>query len=61
MIRLKHFGERNVPAFHRMADIIAERIAGAKKAVIPGVGHMANLEAPERFNETVLEFLAGTA
>ena len=41
-----------------MADIMTEGIAGAKKVVIPKVGHMANMEAPEPFNEIVLGFLA---
>ena len=50
-------GERDIPDFHRMADILAERIAAAKKVVIPKAGHMVNMEAPERFNEIVLRFL----
>ncbi len=51
-------GERDIPDFHRMADIMTEGIAGAKKVVINRVGHMANMEAPEQFNEIVLVFLA---
>lgn len=51
-------GERDLLDFRRAADIMAERIAGAKKAVIPGVGHMANTEDPERFNEILMGFLA---
>ena len=50
-------GERDMPDFHGMADIMAARIAGAKKVVIPRVGHMANMENPEQFNTCVLEFL----
>jgi 3-oxoadipate enol-lactonase len=51
-------GERDVLDFHRVADIMVERIPGAKKIMMPGVGHMANMEDPERFNEIVLGFLA---
>lgn len=51
-------GERDVPDFHRMADIMAERIADVTKIVIPDVGHMSNMEDPQRFNEIVLDFLA---
>lgn len=51
-------GERDIPDFQRIADILEERITAAKKVVMPGVGHMANMEDPERFNEFVLEFLA---
>jgi pimeloyl-ACP methyl ester carboxylesterase len=51
-------GERDVVDFQRSADILAEQIAGATKVIMPGVGHMANMEDPTRFNEIVLEFLA---
>ena len=30
---------------------------GARKIVLPGVGHMANMEGPEQFNQVVLDFL----
>lgn len=33
------------------------RIPGASLAVIPGCGHVSNLEAPEAFNDLVREFL----
>ncbi len=51
-------GERDTPNIHGIADILEERIAGTKKVVMPGVGHMSNMEDPERFNEIVLGFLA---
>jgi pimeloyl-ACP methyl ester carboxylesterase len=38
-------------------DLHAE-IPGSRFVVIPGLGHMVNLEAPERFNEEVRSFLA---
>ncbi len=51
-------GERDMPDFLVVADTLARRIPGARKVVLPGVGHMANMEAPERFNAAVLAFLA---
>jgi pimeloyl-ACP methyl ester carboxylesterase len=51
-------GERDLPDFQAMADVLTERIAGAEKIVIPGVGHMASMEAPQPVNEAVVEFLS---
>lgn len=51
-------GERDLPDFHRIANILEQGIPNAKKVVMPGVGHMSNMEDPERFNTTVLTFLA---
>ena len=51
-------GERDLPDFHEIADTFATRIPGARKLVMPGVGHMAPMEDPDRFNEIVLSFLA---
>jgi pimeloyl-ACP methyl ester carboxylesterase len=39
-----------------IARDMASRIPGARLAVLPG-GHVSNLEQPDRFNATVLEFL----
>ena len=50
-------GERDLADFHRIADLLTERIPGARQITLPRVGHMANMEAPEAFNEAVLEFL----
>ncbi len=52
-------GARDLPDFHVIADQIADQITDARKIVLPGVGHMANMEAPEQFNAAVLGFLAG--
>ena len=51
-------GERDLPDFQAIADLVHQRVPHATKAVIPGVGHMSNMEDPARFNERVLEFLA---
>ena len=42
------------PAMQRMAD----RIPGSRYVVLDGVGHLAHLEAPNRFNKAIEEFLA---
>ncbi len=51
-------GERDMDDFRAIADTLAQKIPGARKAVLPGVGHMANMEAPEQFNQIVSRFLA---
>ena len=38
---------------------MAAKIPGARFTVLDGVGHLAHLEAPERFNEAVGGFLLG--
>jgi pimeloyl-ACP methyl ester carboxylesterase len=50
-------GERDLADFRAIADILARDIPGAMKIVLPGVGHMANMEGPEQFNQVVLDFL----
>lgn len=50
-------GERDIPDFHRIANIITERVPNARKAVIQGAGHVANMEVPDEFDKAVLGFL----
>jgi pimeloyl-ACP methyl ester carboxylesterase len=50
-------GERDIPEFRAIADTLVERIAGAEKVVIPGAGHLANMEAPRQVNEAIVLFL----
>lgn len=52
-------GEHDLPDFHTIAGILQEQIPEARKVVLPGVGHMSNMEDPTRFNELILSFLAG--
>jgi pimeloyl-ACP methyl ester carboxylesterase len=40
-----------------IGEDLHRRIPGSKLAVIPGPGHMVNMEAPERFNDEVRSFL----
>lgn len=50
-------GEYDIPTFQGMADRIVKEVSGSRKVVIPGVGHMSNMEDPEAFNREVLAFL----
>jgi pimeloyl-ACP methyl ester carboxylesterase len=43
--------------FLAAADYMANKIPGAKKVVIPGAGHAANMDQPEAFNAAVRGFL----
>ena len=47
----------NDEPFLKASDYMAAKIPGAKKIVIPGAGHAANIDQPETFNEAVLGFL----
>ncbi len=40
-----------------IADLLATRISGAKKAIIHEAAHLLNMEKPNEFNQIVLEFL----
>lgn len=44
-------GEKDLSYFHDIAQFICKRIPHAKLEVIPGVGHMSNMEAPDVCNE----------
>jgi 3-oxoadipate enol-lactonase len=50
-------GERDLADFRAIADLLARDIPGARKIVLPGVGHLPNMEGPEQFNQVVLDFL----
>jgi 3-oxoadipate enol-lactonase len=52
-------GDLDMDAVHEVVDLIAEKVPGARKAVIPGAAHMVSLERPAEFNELVVEFLSG--
>jgi 2-succinyl-6-hydroxy-2,4-cyclohexadiene-1-carboxylate synthase len=51
-------GERDLPDFHAIASLIQRNVPSARRVVLPGIGHVVNMEAPERFNALALEFLA---
>lgn len=49
-------GDRLIPA--EVSAEMARAIPGAGLEIIPGVGHLSNLEAPETFNRLLLEHLS---
>ncbi len=49
-------GELDVPTPPSDAHLMADRIPNARLAVIPGAGHLSNLEQPEPFNEAIRSF-----
>jgi pimeloyl-ACP methyl ester carboxylesterase len=51
------YGDNDVRAPLPVAEDLHDAIKGSKLAVIPGVGHLCNVEAPERFNALVRGFL----
>jgi 3-oxoadipate enol-lactonase len=50
-------GERDAAAPLTVMERMAARIPGAAFVVLPGAGHLANLEQPEAFNAALLAFL----
>lgn len=54
-------GEIDVSAPVARAQAMASLIPGARLHIVPGAPHMAPLEAPERFNPPLIEFLERVA
>jgi pimeloyl-ACP methyl ester carboxylesterase len=53
------WGELDARSPVTVAHQFQDAIADAELVVIPGAGHMCNLEAPERFNDAVRAFCRG--
>jgi pimeloyl-ACP methyl ester carboxylesterase len=51
-------GERERPTVMADCQTLAANIRGARLVVLPGVGHMSNMEDPQAFNTAVLEILS---
>jgi len=51
------YGELDQRAPLKVANELHTRIPSAKLVVIPGVGHLANVEAPDEFNDHVRQFI----
>jgi pimeloyl-ACP methyl ester carboxylesterase len=51
-------GEADIPDVHAHADALAFTLPNAERRVLRHAGHLAYLDNPAAFNETVLEFLA---
>jgi pimeloyl-ACP methyl ester carboxylesterase len=52
-------GENERKAVFPHADKMIELIKNSRKVIIPGAGHVSNLENPETFNTELDEFLRG--
>jgi pimeloyl-ACP methyl ester carboxylesterase len=50
-------GDRDHPDHDAIVDTLKKNIAGARKIVISGAGHIMNMEKPQEFNRVVLDFL----
>ena len=50
-------GDKDVPTVLEAADLLADSIPSARKAIIKDAAHLPNLEHPEEFNRLVLDFL----
>jgi pimeloyl-ACP methyl ester carboxylesterase len=51
------YGDKDVRAPLSVAEDLHAAISGSKLAVLPGAGHVCNIEAPEQFNRAVRNFL----
>jgi pimeloyl-ACP methyl ester carboxylesterase len=51
-------GDADTPFIKDVARAIAEQAPNVRRVDLPGVGHMLNLESPERFNAEVIAFLS---
>jgi pimeloyl-ACP methyl ester carboxylesterase len=51
------YGDRDVRAPLTVAEDLHAAISGSTLVVLPGVGHLCNIEAPEQFNRAVRTFL----
>ena len=50
-------GEKDTNAPAPMMERMASKIECAEYVCLPNVGHLANIEAPDAFNQAVLQFL----
>ncbi|HEV8038926.1 MAG TPA: alpha/beta hydrolase [Bryobacteraceae bacterium] len=50
-------GDKDTPDFPERAKHIADTIPNAELALLPGLGHVPHLEAPDVFNAALLKFL----
>ncbi len=54
-------GSLDHPEVLRAADLLANKIKGAKKIILPDSAHVPNMEKPAEFNHIVLDFLINKA
>lgn len=49
-------GELDQPLMRDIATLIGERVAGSRVVSLPGVAHLASMEAPDAVNDLLLDF-----
>lgn len=52
------YGNVDQPSIPAVAEVLATKIAGAKKVMIPDTAHFPNLQKPDEFNQALAGFLA---
>ncbi len=52
-------GELDVPDFRAITEVVVRDVPSTRKIIVPGVGHMANMEAPDLVLHLISDFLAG--
>jgi len=53
------YGEEDARSVLEIAEALRSAIPSSILVVLPGIGHVANLEAPELFDRAVRTFLGG--
>jgi 3-oxoadipate enol-lactonase len=50
-------GEHDIPNMHQVTHLIAESAPNARRIILKDTAHLPNMEQPQAFNQTVLDFL----
>lgn len=51
-------GEDDIPDFRLVTELVCQQAPQARRLIVPGAGHMANMEAPAQVTQAIMEFLA---
>jgi pimeloyl-ACP methyl ester carboxylesterase len=54
---LARVGEQDILDFRKITGFVCRRLPQARKLIVPGVGHMANMEAPNLETQALPGFL----
>ena len=54
------YGDRDTRAPLAVGEALHAAISGSRLVVLPGVGHLCNIEAPDEFNDAARDFIHGT-
>jgi pimeloyl-ACP methyl ester carboxylesterase len=50
-------GELDTPRRREMGDELARALPRAERTIVPGAGHLPNLDNPAQYNERILSFI----